>query len=163
MLYLIDANVLVTANNQYYSLDRVPQFWDWIQAQAEAGTIKMPFEIHDEIARGNDDLAEWITLAHVREALVLQEEADADALNYVFANAYGENLTDTELVEVGRDPFLVAYGLMDEDRVIVTKEVSKPSKVGSSRKVPDACDDCGVTWMDDFKLYRELDFRINNA
>ena len=141
----------------------MPQFRDWILAQADAGTIKMPFEIHGDIAQGDGEHAEWITQARVRQALALQDEVDAGALNHVFARACGENLTDAELVEVGRDPFLVAHGLVCEDRVIVTNEVSMLSRVGSGRKVPDACDDCGMTWMDDFRRCREPDFRVNNA
>ena len=160
MLYLIDANVLVTADKQYYPLDRVPQFWDWLLQQCEVGTIKMPFEIYDEIAQGNDELAAWIKQQHVRDVLMLDEEVDGDALNQVFATAYAADLTDTEVDEAGRDPFLVAYGCASNDRVIVTKEVSKPSKRRGRRKVPDACDDCGVSWMNDFALYRTLDFRI---
>jgi len=160
VVYLIDANVLVTADKQYYPLDRVPQFWDWLLQQCEAGTVKMPFEIYDEIAQGNDDLADWIKQQHVRDVLVLDEEVDGGALNHVFETAYAADLTDTEVDEAGRDPFLVAYGCVNDDRVIVTKEVSKPSKTRGRRKVPDACDDCGVKWMDDFALYRALDFRI---
>ena len=34
MQYLLDANVLITANSSYYEIDRIPHFWDWI---AKAG------------------------------------------------------------------------------------------------------------------------------
>ncbi len=27
-LYLVDANVLIRAHEDYYPLDRIPQFWD---------------------------------------------------------------------------------------------------------------------------------------
>jgi len=27
MLYLLDANVVITAHNTYYGLDAVPEFW----------------------------------------------------------------------------------------------------------------------------------------
>ncbi len=30
MLYLLDANVLIDADRDYYPIDRVPEFWDWI-------------------------------------------------------------------------------------------------------------------------------------
>ena len=38
MLYLLDANVLITANLSYYPLDQVPEFWGWIQHQAQSGS-----------------------------------------------------------------------------------------------------------------------------
>ena len=30
MLYLLDANVLITANNLYYPIDSVPEYWEWL-------------------------------------------------------------------------------------------------------------------------------------
>lgn len=30
MLYLLDANVLIDANRDYYPISRVPEFWDWL-------------------------------------------------------------------------------------------------------------------------------------
>ena len=52
MLYLLDANVLITASNSYYPLDQVPEFWSWLQHQAQLGTVKVPIEIMEEILAG---------------------------------------------------------------------------------------------------------------
>ena len=30
VLYLLDANVLIDANRDYYPVARVPEFWDWL-------------------------------------------------------------------------------------------------------------------------------------
>lgn len=29
MLYLLDANILITAANTYYGISQVPEFWSW--------------------------------------------------------------------------------------------------------------------------------------
>ena len=160
MLYLLDANVLIRAHEDYYPLDRIPQFWDWLIAEAEAGIAKMPFEIHDEIASATGPLRDWITTDNVKNALVLGEEVDQGCLNEVLDVAYAPDLTDDELDEAGRDPFLIAYGLMGPDRAIVTKETSKPGKQRGRRKVPDACDIMGLLWMPDFRFYKERNFHI---
>ncbi|NBC32914.1 MAG: DUF4411 family protein [Alphaproteobacteria bacterium] len=160
MLYLLDANTLIRANADYYGLNQVPPFWSWLVAEAAAGHVKMPFEIHAEIAAGNDDLADWITRRTVVDALVLDEEVDSGLFNYVLATAYGPNLTDTELEEAGADPFLVTYALMGDARTVVTKEISRPSKTRGRRKLPDACDDVNVPWMNDFRFYKARGFRI---
>lgn len=34
MLYLIDANILITANNNYYPVDAVPEYWAWLEYMA---------------------------------------------------------------------------------------------------------------------------------
>ena len=160
MLYLLDANVLIRAHEDYYPLDRIPQFWDWLVEEAKSGSVKMPFEIYDEIANASGPLKEWITSANVKNVLVLAEEVDQMIFNQVLDTAYAPDLTDDELETAGRDPFLVTYGLMGQARAIVTKEVSKPSKIRGRRKVPDACDIMNVPWMTDFRFYRERNFHI---
>ena len=162
MLYLLDANVLIRAHHDYYPLDRLPGFWEWICGQAEAGAIKMPFEIHREISVGNDALATWIGRSHIQQALRLDEEVDQDTLQRVLDTGYGPNLTEDEIEGAGRDPFLIAYALVgDHQRTVVTKEVSKPSKRRGATRVPDACQRLGVPWITDFELYRRLDFRLS--
>jgi Domain of unknown function (DUF4411) len=61
LLYLLDANVLIRAHEDYYGLEQVPQFWDWLRETAAAGIVKMPYEIHDEIAVSTGPLKNWIT------------------------------------------------------------------------------------------------------
>lgn len=160
MTFLLDANVLIRAHEDYYPVDRVPQFWDWLLAEAIAGHVRMPFEIYDEIASANGLLKDWITDRTVREAMVLVEEVDSAIFNRVLQTAYGPDPTDAELEEAGRDPFLVTYGLMVPGRTVVTKEVSRPSKRRGRRKVPDACNDVGVSWVTDFAFFRQRNFRI---
>lgn len=75
-MYLVDANVLMRADGDFYPLDRIPQFWEWLVEQGSSGNVKMPAEIHYEIAIGNDDLADWVKETSVKEALLLDEEID---------------------------------------------------------------------------------------
>ena len=161
MLYLIDANVLIRAHEDYYPLDRVPQFWQWLEQQALNGRIKMPFEIYDEVAGSSSKgpLKDWISRQEVRKALVLDEEADADLLNQILADGYGRDLTDLEIEEIGRDPFLIAYALAAEEyRTVVTREASRPKAQRANRRIPDVCKSLGVKCIRDFDLYRELGF-----
>lgn len=41
-MYLLDANVLMTANNTYYPIHVVPEFWAWLAHQCATGHVKMP-------------------------------------------------------------------------------------------------------------------------
>ena len=124
MLYLIDANVLICANNDYYPIDYVPQFWQWLEGQARAGSVKIPLEIHNEIAVSNDRLSDWVCSQDRKTALILNEEIDTNKLDDVVIKGYGEgkNLTDSDLEKVGQDPCLIAYAYAAADRVVVTKE-----------------------------------------
>lgn len=161
-LYLLDANVLIRAHEDYYPIDRIRPFWDWLVAEARSERVKMPLEIYNEISPPEENsLSSWIKDRKVSSALVLNEEIDSEIFNRVLQAGYASGLTDDELVQIGRDPFLATYALMGPNRVVVTKEVSKPKRTRANRKLPDVCDIMKVPWMDDFQFYRERDFRIS--
>ena len=163
MLYLLDANVLIRAHEDYYPLDRIPQFWDWLAAEATEGHVKMPFEIYSEIATATGPLKDWITSSNVKNRLVLAQNVDRALLNKVLDTAYAPDLTEVELDEAGCDPFLVAYGLMRPCRAIVTKEISKPTKERGRRKLPDACGIMRIDSMTDFRFYKDERAQVRNA
>lgn len=160
MLHLLDANVLITANRQYYPLDRVPEFWEWLLHWGAEGLIKIPTEIVDEVCAGSDDLAEWLREDEHKTALELDAEAEVELVRQVINEGYAADLDDEEIEIVGRDPFLIAYALIARDQrcCVVTAEVSKPARTRAKRHIPDVCDQLGIQWMNGFGLIRSLNF-----
>ena len=161
MLYLLDASVIITAHDNYYEPKRVPEFWEWIVYVSDAGHAKMPREIYDEIAISTGPLGKWIKDEYVKNSIILDEEVSLDVVSKIIELGYAPDLTDDEVEQIGRDPFLVAYADQGEDRVVVTCETSKPSWTRAKRKLPDVCDDIGVRSITDFEFYRTLDFRTS--
>ena len=162
MVYLLDANVLIAAANGLFQLDRVPQFWSWLEDMGHQGRVAVPVEIWEEFKDGNDLLAAWARSGDMKDALLLVEEADPGLVGEVVSVGYAADLSDTEIAEVGRDPFLIAYAYSRPDeRVVVTGEVSRPGRQRGRRKVPDVCSDLGVECMDLVGLINTLDFRIH--
>jgi len=140
VLYLLDANVLIDANRDYYPLERVPEFWDWLIRMGTEDNVKVPYEIYEEINAGTDALAKWAKDKDVSEALVLKEDADQRLVADVINVGYASDLNDIEIETVGRDPLLIAYARADVgSRTIVTTEHSKPTKQRANRHVPDVC------------------------
>lgn len=164
-LYLLDANVLITANRDYYSMEMVPVLWEWLLHMAECGHVKMPIETLEEVRDGGgkvkkDALVTWLNHADVYEKLVLQEDTSPEIISSVIARGYAPDLDETELEEVGRDPFLIAYAVTDpENRIVVSIEVSAPAKKRANRRVPDVCHDNGVSVCNTFTMLRELGFK----
>ena len=113
MLYLLDANVLITANNTYYPIERVPEFWEWLLHHGGNGTIKIPLEVMEEIEVGNgtDPLCSWIQDISVASAVTLDEEVHGATLQRVVREGYAPDLTDDEVEKLGRDPFLISYAI----------------------------------------------------
>lgn len=164
LLYLLDANVLIDANRDYYPIARVPEFWEWLLEMGRLGHIKMPQEFFEEVIlpappkNRPDPLVDWLKTN--KEVLVLDEEAVTGLVARVTEQGYANNLTDEEIGKIGRDPFLVAYALVDiQRRSVVTTEHSKPSRRRANRKLPDVCDDFSVKCIHTFQLIQELDFR----
>jgi hypothetical protein len=130
VLYLLDANVLISAHELHYPIDRIPQFWTWLLALGESGRVKMPYEIHKEIADSTGgDLKDWVTTAEAIKKIRLDARINQANLRKVITEGYAPDLNDSELEEIGQDPFLVGYALPYGSAVtVVTREVSKPSK-----------------------------------
>jgi hypothetical protein len=162
MLYLLDANIVITASNSYYRIDAVPEFWDWLAYQADDGNVKMPLETFEEVKDGSTDdeqdpLFGWIQAN--KKTLLLDEEVDPKLVQQVLAKGYAPDLTDDELEQIGRDPFLIAYALAaPTDRCVVTTEVSRPTKQRQNRRVPDVSAALGVSCCDTFEMLTVLGF-----
>ena len=160
MLYLLDANVLIDANRDYYPITRVPEFWEWLIHEGAEGRVKIPLEVYEEIKDGNDELAGWAKESETEESLLLDENADADVVARVVDEGYAADLTDDEVEQLGRDPFLIAYGLSQPGgRTVVTTEGSKPGRQRANRHIPDVCRAQGVECCNTFTFMRALDFR----
>ncbi len=164
MLYLLDANVLIDADRDYYPIDRVPEFWGWLLNQATQGKVLMPVETYEEVvlprSSNPGSLENW--LIENRNEMVFDETVDPALVAKVTELGYANDLTDEEIEKIGRDPFLIAYALADpSNRVVVTTEHSRPSRTRANRHVPDVCRDFGIRSIDTFDFNRELDFRTD--
>ncbi len=166
MLYLLDANTLIDAKRDYYPIERVPEFWDWLMSQGRLGNIKIPAEVYEEFSDTKDkngkmdELATWAESPEVKDSLLFAEEAEQDLVARIAYGGYVANPTDDDLIKIGRDPFLLSYALKEpSNRCVVTTESSKPSKQGANRHIPDVCKDFNIRCIDSFRMIRELDFR----
>ncbi len=167
MLYLLDSNVLITANDTYYELERIRPFWDWIRAEAKRNVVKIPREMWDEIRPASEDFRLWLSANQVD--LAIDEVHSPSLVESVLLNGYGFNRSDVDdiaTIEQTNDAILIAYALANRsNRCIVTLEgVQSPDAPHlpkpQNRKIPLVCRRLGVRCIDTFELIRELDFRI---
>ncbi len=164
MLYLLDANVLIDADRDYYPIHRVPQFWAWILDNARKDRIRVCREVLSEItlprikSKKDDRLTDWAE--EYSSILLLPETPDRARVSYVLDKGYAPDLSESEIQGLGADPYLIAYAAAARtERCIVTCEVSKPNKKGKNRRIPDVCTRLEVQVCDTFKLIRTLDFK----
>lgn len=88
---MLDANVLIDANRDYYPIKRIPEFWEWLMFQGEQDLVKIPIEVFEEISSGNDELATWIKTADAKSSLLLAEPVDVSLV--IDHHAAGESFS----------------------------------------------------------------------
>ena len=158
MQHILDANVLINADRDYYPIEGIPQFWNWLVVQGRQGNIKILQETRDEIT-GDNVLNNWLKKPEVVEDLIVEHDS-LSLVKRVIRLGYDLDALDEDHVQkLGRDPILIAYALHDvPNRRIVIDEVSKPSKTFANRKIPDVCRKLKVPCSNGFALYRALNF-----
>ncbi len=164
MLYLLDASVLITAHNAYYPLDRVPEYWEWLVHMGQQGKVKVPFEIFEEVKDGPADaekdlLYAWLNDEATKSALLLPEKVNPLLVQRILNDGYAPDLTDDQIEQIGRDPFLIAYAMVAADRCVVTVETSEPKKTRQNRKIPDVCKTLSQACCNPFAFNKALGFR----
>ena len=154
-MYLIDTNVLITANNHYYAFDLVPGFWSWLEDRVAAGTVGTVTKVRDEIWSGNDDdpVRQWVE--QFDQFGRDPDDATVTAMRTIAAWAVGHNryfaAAKNEFLRIA-DYYLVADALAHGDTV-VTLEESKPNKQ-TKIQIPDVCAAFGVPVMGTFEMLR---------
>lgn len=163
MLYLLDANTLIDANRDYYGINQVKEYWEWLIYLGEELRVKIPIEIYEEITDGkNDQLSEWAKKARTKKALLFDEEVNISFVRKVTKVGYAENLNDIEIEHLGRDPFLIAYAMVDPvNRILVTTENSKPSAQRHNKKIPDVAAKFNIKVINPFRFGHDLGFRTD--
>ena len=160
MRYLLDANVLIDADRDYYPLDRIPEFWEWMVHQSEQDIIAIPLEMYGEVCEGKGALVNW--LKKHKASMILDADTDPALVQRVLSQGYASDLTEVEIEKIGKDPFIVAYALASEaPTAVVTTEISKPSKTRANRRLPDVCQAFGIRSINTFQLVRERNFSTN--
>ncbi len=95
MRYLLDANVLIDADRDYYPLERVPQFWEWLLHVAAEGRVSVPQEVFDEVAQGTGRLVDWLRAN--RDTLRSKSEVSPGLVTEAVDRGYAEDLNDAEI------------------------------------------------------------------
>ena len=157
--YYLDANVFIEAKNGPYGMDIVPSFWKLLDDQSEAGVICSSTMVYEELATGNDELADW---AKQRKNTDLFRDPCEDVqrifnqiATYV-QGRYPEHQAQRFLS--GADAWVVAHAEV-EDAVVVTHE-ALVNEHSEKPKIPNICKRFGVEWVNAYQMLRELGARF---
>lgn len=152
MGYLLDANVMIAAQNLHYGFDFCPGFWDWLLTAHDAGRVFSVEKVGDEVLGLGDELSVWAS--ERGEEFFLRPDASVfpamtEVSSWVSGQDYEPSAVSTFLQKA--DYYLVAQARAG-GHAVVTHEV--PS--GSTRKIkiPDVCIGIGIKCMTPFQMLR---------
>nr|WP_154325071.1 DUF4411 family protein [Pantoea sp. 201603H] len=162
MTYIIDSNIFIQAQNDYYCMDICPGFWDFLSERFYSGELLSIKHVYDEIAHKDDPIYEW-----VKERRSFFSAVDDEATQRNFADIANYVQTEYELRKKNNhniapflsvaDPWLIAKA-KSLSATIVTHEVR--AKGSPKPKIPDICDQFGVSFIRTNELLRSLQIRF---
>lgn len=152
MAYFLDADVFIRAKNRHYGFDFCPGFWDWLIRQNQAGEVYSIEKVGDELAAGDDELADWAR-ARGDGFFILPDAPLFTALQSVSSWVVEQNYTQTAVNTFFQvaDYYLVAQGYAGQ-HTIVTHEI--PSASTRKIKIPDACIGLGIKCVTPYEMLR---------
>lgn len=167
--FLLDANILITAEHTYYPFDFAVPFWEQLQENVLNKRIVVLKVMAKEILKGNDELTEWmrkfddsVFLDQRQDALILQ--GYAKVLQHIESSPYYK---ESALREWSRDtvadPWLIAtagakqYTLISLEVSAGSRSAVKPARMA---KIPDVCRDLQVECHDLFYMMRCLGIKF---
>ena len=156
--FVLDANVFISANNTYYAPDLCAEFWKCLASYREKSVFSID-RVHEELARRKDKLSTWSNenksmFASTRNDPM--EEKYADMVEWVRHGQY--RVEALEEFSGAADGWLAAYASVT-GATLVTHEHPAPGSLNHV-KLPDVCEEFGITYVDTFDMLRRLGIRL---
>lgn len=158
-MYVLDANVFITAKNLHYGMDFVPGFWEWLDRAHESKVLTSIEEVRRELLAAEDELSTW---AAQRKRLFSSPDAAVVPSFRLLADwTHGENQYTAAAKATfldNADFQLVAYAHA-HDHTVVTHEKAAPY-AKKRILIPDACAALGVPCVDPYAMLRSERARL---
>ena len=160
-VYVLDANVLISAYRDHYPPDLFPGVWDSLAHHIAAGRLLIIDRIRAEITSPSG-LVQWLDQtcsgAYASTASQPVVATYGEMVDWVQDNPKFLPAASEEFAR-GADGWLAAYARVT-GAVLVTNEVSTP---GARRRVPipNLCEQFGVSYLNMLGMLRSLDMRFD--
>lgn len=159
-MYLLDANVFITAKNTHYGLDFVPAFWDWVSVAHAAGRVTSVRAVRDELEAGHDELAVWAK----DQPATLFMPPDTAALSSMqlvarWATSQSGYQSAATATFLSTADFILVAKAHSAKMTLVTHERPAPTS-RKAIKIPDACNAHNIQWLTPFEMLRKENARF---
>lgn len=156
-IFLLDANVLMTAHRSYYAFDLCPGFWESVKAGNAAGRVFSTQRVLTEIRKGNDVLVDWVN-GELPDTFFLDDSSSLVASEYSPMMAWvasgGFQPAAVSKFATDADGWLVATA-KQADHCLVTHEV-RAEGARARVPMPNVCEAFGVDYCNTFEMLRAM-------
>lgn len=165
-MYLIDANVLMTAADFHYPEDVSPGFWREILTLLDNGTAQVPESVYSElIAYQGKWVTGWVK-SNIDPAHILGMDANqlhvlVEITKWVTSDRKPDyKRSDISRFLSGADPKIIAAAVANGNSTIVTYEKGLGSNGGLKVKIPDVASRFNVGCVSPIQMLRTEKRRI---
>ncbi len=159
MVYLLDADVLISAKNLHYGFDFCPAFWKWLLVAHRKGRVFSVEAVRKELLKQQDVLARWVRWlprGFFKKPTATTNRALRRVAGWIQQHPrYSPAAKNTFLGTA--DYYLVAQALAG-GHVVVTHE--RPQQSVHRVKIPDVCAGVGVRYLSPFDMLRREKVRF---
>ncbi len=156
-LFVLDANVFITAHRRHYGFDICPGFWECLIYFCCEHRLLSIDRVRDELVGSGDALSNWARDAPSDLFISSMEKPVSDAYREVMRWVYAND----QFLPQAKDEFsrgangrLVAY-VRANDAILVTLETYS-QYVRRRVPLPNVCRQFRVTYIDTFEMLRRL-------
>lgn len=139
MRYVLDSNILVTANRLDFPMAASMEFWNWLVQLGKIGKIIIPEAVYEEIGKGHDELPTWLDTHKFFFRKPIQDAAPfLPTVLHTYSSPSGAPMTEIQLERLGADPYVIAHAMAVKG-VVVSEEAPKRATAPHNKKIPDIC------------------------
>jgi len=170
-LFLIDSNILITPQEQYYPFDLAPNFWAQMAEKIEDGSIVILDMVKDEIlvSKEKDDLTNWFESLEIGYFVDHKQPAILNKYSEVLQSiqdnpCYKEKALQAWTPGKVADPWLIATASVFGFTIItIEKRANRLSQHDPSGKpkIPNVASDFEVPVEDLFYMMRKLQIKLS--
>jgi len=158
--YILDSNIFIQSKNGPYGFDFAPGFWKFIDDKASEGLIYTSTMVYDEIADGEDELADWFKERRTSGMFLAPESVTqgffgeiADFVTRSYSTVQAQYFLS------GADPWVIAEA-RNSRSIVVTHETLVPSN-STKVKIPNICKQFNIPYMNTYEMLRSLRAKLN--
>lgn len=168
--YLLDSNSFIAPSRNYYKLERMPAYWNWLTTH-QGDHLVLPKIVYDELASGDDDLGQWVKSN--LNGIVFNEYEQSpefwgmykEVIRFIKNSGYYREPGVSNWMQAAKaDPKIIAIAQVYNLQIVTFEQsagnLSVKNPVKKEPKIPDVANHFGVECIDLFKLEELLNMVI---